>query len=129
MTEPLIILGASARAAAQSAARGGFAPYAADLFADDDLRACCPAVQVADYPRGLKAAAREFPPGPWMYTGGFENHPALVERIAQERPLLGNAGAALRSVRNPLQLAAALREAELAHLETSLAPLKDMRSL
>src|SRR5687767_11650245 len=99
MMEPLIILGASARAAAQSAARGGFAPYAADLFADEDLRACCPAVQVSDYPAGLEAAAREFPPGPWMYTGGLENHPALVDRIATQRPLWGNSGTVIRAVR------------------------------
>ena len=129
MTQPLIIVGASARAAAQSAARGGFAPYAADLFADEDLRACCPAVQVSGYPAGLEDAAREFPPGSWMYTGGLENHPALVDRIARERPLLGHSGEVLRAVRDPLALAAALREAGLNHLETSLSPLAHTRCL
>ena len=27
--------------------------------------------------------------GPWMYTGGLENHPDLVRRMARQRPLWG----------------------------------------
>jgi predicted ATP-grasp superfamily ATP-dependent carboligase len=60
-----------------------------------------------------------------MYTGGLENHPALVDRIAAQRPLLGNSGAVLRAVRDPLRVAAELREAGLPHLEVGLSPLAE----
>ena len=105
MSEPIIILGASARAAAQSAARGGFAPWAADLFADADLARLCPVHRIDRYPCDLFATSRLAPPGAWMYTGGLENYPRLVERIAAERRLYGNAGPPLRAVRDPAKVA------------------------
>jgi len=89
----LLILGASARAAAQSALRAGCRRvWAADLFADADLRACAEVVQVRDYPHGLEAAISQAPDGPWMYTGALENHPRLVDRLARLHPLLGCPG-------------------------------------
>lgn len=106
--QPMLIIGASARAAAQSAARAGFAPHAADLFADIDLAALCPTVRVADYPEGFLQAAKMLPQGPWIYTGGLENYPALIDGIARERPLLGNAGNVLRRVRDPWMVRDAL---------------------
>lgn len=111
--EPLLILGVSVRAAAMSAVRAGLRPYAIDLFADRDLDRLCPTVRVdpADYPRGLFAAARSAPPGPWMYTGGLENFPELIDALAAERPLWGNPGAVLRRVRDPFAVAAALTSA------------------
>jgi predicted ATP-grasp superfamily ATP-dependent carboligase len=109
MSETLLILGASARAAAQSARRVGFTPVCGDLFADLDLRACAKATAVADFPSGLAAVARAAPPGGWMYTGGLENHPALVARIASARPLWGNPATVLRRVRDPFRTTEALR--------------------
>jgi hypothetical protein len=50
MGRSLTIVGASARAAAFSAARAGFEPYAIDHFADRDLAELCPAVRVERYP-------------------------------------------------------------------------------
>src|SRR6187431_1478558 len=102
---PLILVGASVRAAAFSALRAGFSPYAIDLFADRDLAAVCPAVKVANYPRGLLAALYRAPDAPWIYTGGLENHPRLVDQMAAIRLLLGNCGEALRRVREPEQVA------------------------
>ena len=87
LQQSLLILGASARAAAASAVRAGLAPRAIDLFADADLRAICSAAQVDDYPEGLFAAAIEAPAAPWMYTGGLENYPRLVDDLAARRPL------------------------------------------
>ncbi len=101
MSEPLVILGASARAAAFSALRAGLLPWSADLFADADLARRCPARRVSNYPHGLVEAAFDAPAGPWMYTGALENHPDLVDHIAATRPLLGNPGEVLRQVRNP----------------------------
>lgn len=113
MPETLVILGASARAAAFSARRAGFQPNCGDLFADADLQAYCPVVAVADYPGQLEQVAQDAPPGAWMYTGGLENYPQLVERIASVRPLLGVGPAELQRVRDPLLVAAALRAAGL----------------
>jgi len=105
---PILIAGASARAAAFSAVAAGLAPQALDLFADEDLTACCPTIRVPGYPRGFAAAASAFPDSPWLYTGGLENHPRTVEAISRERTLWGNGGAVLRRVRDPWDVAETL---------------------
>jgi predicted ATP-grasp superfamily ATP-dependent carboligase len=106
--QPLIIVGASARAAAFSALRGGFQPYCADLFADIDLAARCEVRRVLRYPHGLIEAVAEFPSAPWIYTGGLENYPDLVDELAKSRTLLGNSGDVLRMVRDPAKITDAL---------------------
>lgn len=100
---PLLILGASVRAAAQSAWRAGLETVAIDLFADRDLTGPYPARRIdpASYPHGLERLAAEAAPGPWMYTGAMENHPELIDRIGETRPLWGISGATLRAVRDP----------------------------
>src|SRR5712691_574521 len=102
----IIILGASARAAAFSALRAGLRPWCADLFADQDLQTRCSnrRVPFAVYPKALEAIAESGPPGPWMYTGGLENHPALILRISAKRVLWGNKGTGLALARRPLFL-------------------------
>lgn len=99
--ETLLIVGASARAAAQSAQRAGWEVAAVDLFADEDLKATCPTWRASDYPHGLTKAAAQAPPGPWLYTGGLENHPEVVAAISAQRELLGNGPAVLRACRDP----------------------------
>ncbi len=115
MTAKLLIVGASARAAAFSALRAGLDPVCADLFADRDLRAACPVRRVdpADYPRGFLSLPEWDEPGPWMYTGGLENHPDLVDELARRRPLWGNGGDVLRRVRSPVEVERVLRAAGL----------------
>src|SRR4051794_35137718 len=109
----LLIFGASARAAAFSALRANLRPWCADLFADADLQARCPVFRLAPggYPQGFVKAAEQGPPGPWLYTGGLENRPALVRQIAALRPLWGNDEKVLRKVRSPRFLANLLHEA------------------
>lgn len=114
MSRTLIILGASARAAAFSALRAGLDPCCGDYFADLDLRRRCPATAIKDYPDELETVARQGPPGPWMYTGAIENYPELIERICAMRPLLGNRGDCLAKVRDPWKMAEALSRAGLA---------------
>ena len=107
MSDRVLILGASARAAAASARRAGLTPFAVDLFADRDTRLLCEHVErcpFADYPRGLFDAARRMPPMPWLYTGGLENFPDLVGELAAERELWGNGPDVLRRVRDPFAL-------------------------
>ena len=110
MRRSLIIVGASARAAAFSAARAGFAPYAIDLFADRDLAGLCPAVRIDRYPLGFLRALTAAPDAPWIYAGGLENQPRLVARMAEVRPLWGNGPETLRAIRDPQRLAEVLRE-------------------
>jgi predicted ATP-grasp superfamily ATP-dependent carboligase len=105
MAKRLIIVGASARAAAFSAIRAGFEPFAIDSYADRDLAAICPAVKIERYPRDFEPALATAPQAPWIYTGGLENHPQLIERMARLRPLWGNSGKGLREVRKPARLA------------------------
>jgi len=118
----IAIVGASARAAAYSAHRAGFAPVAADLFADADLRRLCPATPIDRYPDDLLPWLREARPTAWMYTGALENYPELVDAMAQVAPLWGNDGLALRRVRSPWQLADTLRGADLLFPETRPSP-------
>jgi uncharacterized protein len=104
-SKPIIVLGASARAAAQSVIRAGMSAYAIDCFADQDLTALCPTVKIDRYPHGFTKALAAAPEGTWLYTGGLENYPRLVDRLAAIRPLAGNPGAILRRVRDQNQLA------------------------
>ncbi len=110
----LFVAGASVRAAAWSAVEAGFQVIAADLFGDEDLREVSDEVHVvgrADYPIGLADVARQIGPrvDGWIYTGGLENHAALVRQISQSIQLLGNGPNALDYVRNPFWLANTLR--------------------
>jgi uncharacterized protein len=115
--EHLLIVGASARAAAFSALRAGLRPWCVDLFADADLRAVCPAHPLAGrYPHGF-VEWFDRAPGPWMYTGGLENHPALVRRLARLRPLWGNDEPVLRWARDPFFVADLLRRTALPVLD------------
>ena len=124
---PLVIVGASARAAAASARRAGFAPWCADLFADVDLRAIashavrCP---IQNYPAALLEIIQSAPEAPWIYTGGLENHPRLIETMAQIRPLWGNDGDVLRRARSPFVIEQCLREADLPFLDVRPADAK-----
>jgi predicted ATP-grasp superfamily ATP-dependent carboligase len=108
MQQVLTIVGSSARAAAVSAARSGFFVHAADLFADIDLCRIAQTTQIDDYPAGLGDIIRGPQPGAWLYTGAIENYPDLVDAWARHRPLWGNAGDVLRTIRNPELVAAAL---------------------
>ncbi len=120
---PILIVGASARAAAQSAGRGGLEPWAADLFCDRDLiEACSHALRIEHYPHGVERVLAAAPPGPWMYTGALENHPELIDRIAAIRPLYGISGESLRAVRDPLRLAEAVRAAGFNAPRCSITP-------
>jgi uncharacterized protein len=120
----LLIVGASARAAAASALRAGFTPWCADLFADADLRAMVPdAVRcpLGQYPKGLESILQNAPDGPWIYTGGLENHPNLIRRMARLRPVWGNGPDALSKCRSPFAVERILRDAGLPALEVRAA--------
>lgn len=102
----LIIIGASARAAARSAIGAGYRPWCVDLFADLDLRRIASVYQCPHnlYPDGLVEmvkAAPVRPESPVLITGALENRPDVLEAIEIHRPLLGSCPRAIRAVRSP----------------------------
>ncbi|MEN1682159.1 MAG: ATP-grasp domain-containing protein [Planctomycetota bacterium] len=118
----LAIVGASARAAAFSALEAGFDVVTADLFADADLAARCDATRIDNYPEGLADWLAEQDVDAWMYTGALENHPELVDRMAEIRPLWGNRGEPLRRCRDPMELQRLCREVGVMFPETRTSP-------
>lgn len=106
----LLVVGASARAAAASVKRAGLNPLAADMYCDSDLRAVCKCERLSPYPHGAKQYFETAEADAWMYVGGIENHPDLVGSLAAQLPLLGNSCDVLRNVRNPWKVAAILHE-------------------
>ena len=112
---PILLVGASVRAAAASLARLGVRPVAFDLFADLDLAAVAEAHAFApgEYPGRVLDRLGHLPPLPWMYTGALENRPDVVEAVSGRFRLLGNGPDALRAVRDPDRLSAAVRAAGL----------------
>ena len=109
----ILILGASARAAAASALRAGLRPAAVDLFADVDLQDIAPTRKIDQYPLEFIAAAATFDDCPFVYTGGLENHPNVVDRIARDRIVWGNTGEPLIRSRDPFLIDRLLREQNL----------------
>ena len=109
-----MLVGASVRSLAESAARAGHEVHAADLFGDSDLRAVaaswtCP----RPYPAGLPDAVASLPEAAWCYTGALENHPDVIATIARTRPLAGCPPDVVAAVRDHAELAAAVRAAGL----------------
>lgn len=122
----VLVAGISARAAAESAARAGYAVTALDAFADLDQG---PGVRAFSLPRDFKVcftanaaarAARAFACHAAVYLSGFENHPRAVATLSAGRKLWGNPPPVLRRVRDPWLLAGALRRRGL--------PTPDLRS-
>ena len=106
----VLVAGVSTRAAAESAARAGFAVTAIDAFADLDQHASVHAMSLA---RNFTApaaarAARNIQCDAVAYGSNFENHPGAVGTLAAGRALWGNAPAVLRRVRDPFLLAQTL---------------------
>ena len=121
VTGRLIVIGASARAAAESAGRAGLVAWCADLFADADHPGDVVRRSFADYPAGLvDLVERSAPAGPVAYLGGLENHPDLLTRLAATRVVWGCAADAVRAVRDPFAVAGWLAAAGL--------PCPDVRS-
>jgi len=105
MVKRVGLIGASCRAMAASLVRGGFSVSAADMFADDDLGRLADAQQLRSYPWSAPRWLRQADVDAWCYTGGLENYPRLIQRMAAEKRLLGNSSTTLRMARDPFWLA------------------------
>ena len=113
MSETILIAGASVRGAVDSAIRGGWRPVAADLFNDQDLQQQCQTYRIADYPAQLLAISQQIPAMPWIYTGGLENHPQLVEQVSQRHQLWGNPAPVLEQCSDPFLMRQILTDEDL----------------
>ena len=109
----LALVGASVRAAAHSALRGGYSVQAFDLFADLDLAHHATAVKIDIFDMQLAPLLEQSTATGWMYTGPLENNPLLVHALSQVKPLLGCPAEVLAQVRSPQWLSATLRAASL----------------
>jgi predicted ATP-grasp superfamily ATP-dependent carboligase len=116
LPDRVLIAGVSTRAAAESAARAGFAVTAIDAFGDLDQH---PSVRGISLTRDLGVpvsarsaahAARTIECDAVAYLSSFDNHPGAVATLAAGRRLWGNAPAVLRRVRDPMLVARALRQ-------------------
>ena len=107
--QPLIIIGASARAAAFSAHRAGYTPYWLDQFGDVDLRQRFRGEIITKYPKEAVALIGKAPDASFIFTGALENHPDVLEELCRQRTLLGNKRPVCHSVRDPSGLHEVLR--------------------
>jgi uncharacterized protein len=108
---------------ADLAMRDGQRVVAFDLFGDLDVRRSASRVVTPSALGGgglsalVGAATMEAASGV-VYGASFENHPALVARLAERHTLLGNAPGTVRAVRDPARVGAALRDAGVPYPRT-----------
>jgi predicted ATP-grasp superfamily ATP-dependent carboligase len=120
----VLVAGVSTRAAAESAARAGFAVTAIDAFGDLDQH---PSVVGLALPhnfttRAAALASRTVECDAVVYLSSFENHPKAITTLAEGRALWGNSPDTVRRVRDPLLLAEALRRRGFSAPEVRLKP-------
>jgi hypothetical protein len=125
VSQPILLIGYTARMMAELAVRAGYSVTALDYFGDSDLQALCPSQSLLrDFggksynPQALVEAARMISAPTVVYSASFENHPALVAQLAENGQLFGNSPDVLERVRDPFQLASALREGGFKFPET-----------
>ncbi|HEY0837020.1 MAG TPA: ATP-grasp domain-containing protein, partial [Azospirillum sp.] len=115
---------------AAAAVRAGRRPAAVDLFGDDDTRRlAAPCIRLPsttglrlDADALLDALARPDLRGvPLVYGSGFEDEPALLARIAADRPMPGNPADVVARVKDPFAFAALLDRLGIPHPEVARA--------
>jgi len=113
----ILVTGLSTRAIAESAVRGGHPVVTLDYFGDRDQRALVENhallrdFDLAFSAEALLQASRRLDFEALVYISNLENHPEVVEELAQGRVLLGNAPGVLRQVRDWRTLRAFCHEA------------------
>ena len=112
----VLLVGVSARALAESAARAGCDVTAIDAYNDLDLQRVARTIAAPRHDDGrvdalaLARASHHVEADAVSYLSNFENAPDAVAALARGRTLLGNRPPVLRRVRDPLVLARALSQ-------------------
>lgn len=121
----VLVVGASARAAAHSAWRAGMRPAAVDRYADVDLVSKAQALRPNDWESdaSILRATLELPACPWLYLGPLENRPNLVNRISKDRLLWGCTSRVLQDVRDFGRLAETLQRRGIKVPDWSFSPV------
>ena len=124
----------SGRALGASARRAGLTPLVADFFADADTRRIALAChKLEDLKRGFVwkalapaletlAATAPSPPLGVVYGGGFEDRTALLAKIAERWPLLGNGANVVKRVKAPEMFFPELARLGIPHPRTVTEP-------
>lgn len=129
---PLLLVSASARALAQSAARAGVLVVVLDLFNDLDARALAVASRGVAGRNGkfdsrqLLAAAQELCPpercAGLVYGSGLEGRSRLLERLSNGRTLFGNRPETVAALKDPARFFPLLDSLGIAHPQIRLDP-------
>ena len=99
--QSICLMGASCRAAAQSAARAGCTRILAwDDFLDADLLEIAQARSLADFPEDCSQSLAELQGIPLVLCGGMENQPDFIQRRIDQGMLCGVTGKMLRQLRS-----------------------------
>jgi uncharacterized protein len=128
-----LIAAISARMLARSAARGGYAVAALDLFNDRDTRQAARTSEAMpcrtsaglgfDRQALLAAAERLCPPGQYtgvVYGAGFEDDPTLLRELAHGRALFGNSPETVTLLKDPGRFFPLLEELAIPHPAVAL---------
>lgn len=129
---PLLVVSASGRALAQSAARCGLQVVVLDLFNDLDVRALAVASRSVAARNGKFDARRLLAAAQFMcspdrcsglvYGSGFEGRTGLLAKLARGRTLFGNAPDTVAQLKDPAHFFPMLDWFGIAHPETRLDP-------
>lgn len=117
----LLIVGASTRAAAFSAVRAGWQPVCVDQYSDQDLREIAEVIPKTESPAHWIQALHQLRALDWIYTGGMENHPELIEQLNQTHRLRGCGPESLHYARDPFFLEQILKGKSIQALPCQLA--------
>jgi len=133
---PLLLVSASGRALAQSAAHAGVKVIVLDLFNDLDARALAVASRGVAGRNGkfdsrqLLAAAQELCPpescAGLVYGSGFEGRTRLLERLSNGRTLFGNRPDTVAALKEPARFFPLLDTLGIAHPEVRPDPPADV---
>lgn len=133
---PLLLVSASGRALAQSAARAGVPVVVLDLFNDLDARVLAVASRSVAGRNGkfdaqqLLAAAQELCPpescAGLVYGSGLEGRTKLLERLSNGRTLFGNPPETVAALKDPARFFPLLGSLGIAHPEVRLDPPADV---
>lgn len=115
----ILILGLSTRAIAESAIQGGYDVLTLDYFGDRDQRELVENYSLMrDFHLGFSSRAllevsRQLDFKAVVYISSLENHPDVMEELAEARILLGNTAQTLREVRHWPTLRSFCREEQI----------------